>query len=201
MHVNIKPYPLCFSMWLLVYCQYVSEVSPRQFFTCIVFEIKFFLIPNLFSPSHQNFDFPFQRFHLHHVTSSLLSTKPPWCWNGASLAIWADVKTSFTTSSARSASPSEECALGVMTTSIFRRVTWASRSAGWRSATCRPTLSTALRSKQSTGFPTRAHIHLKSLQLILPQIKQVSFSFVRYYIQNVQSPAKGIKRHKFLKKK
>ncbi len=47
---------LCFAVWISFYCQYVSELSPRQIsLHLLCTEIKFFLIPNLFSSSHPHF--------------------------------------------------------------------------------------------------------------------------------------------------
>lgn len=153
-----------------VYCLVVSVLSPGQIsLHLLCMEIKFILIPNHF----MLYLSLFQLFLLHHAVSSPSWMKPRSCWNGASPVTWAGAKTLSTTSSVRSACPSGECALGVMTMWIFRRATWAWPSAEWLSATSKLTHSTASRFKQSMGFPTRARIRLSSPLWTSPPIRLV----------------------------
>lgn len=155
---------LCFAIRISVYCLYVSVLSPRQIYLHLLcMEIKFILIPNLFSSSHPRFTSLLQLFPLHHAVSSPVWTKPRLCWNGASRGTWVAVTISSTTSSVKSACRSGECAHGVTTMLTSRHATWAWPSVVWLSVTFKPTHSTALRSRRSMVFPTRAPIHLSSL--------------------------------------
>lgn len=163
-----------FAIWISAYCQYVSVLSPRQIsLHLLCMEIKFTLIPNLFSSSHPRFTSLLQLFLRHHAMSSPVWTKPRSCWSGATHVTWVAVTTSSTTSSVRSACLSGECAQGVMTTLTSHHVTLAWPSAAWLSVTYKPTRSTASRSRLSMVFPTRAPIHLSSLQSTSPQIRLV----------------------------
>lgn len=135
-------------------------------------EIKFILIPNLFSSSHPCFTL-LQLYPQHHAVSSPVWMKHRLCWNGVSHVTWAAAKTSSTTLSVRSVFLSGECARGVTTTWKSRLGTWVWPSGAWQSVTYKPTHSTALKSRRSTVFPTRAPIHLSSLLWTSPQIRLV----------------------------
>lgn len=166
---------LYFAIWISVYCQYVSVLLPRQIsLHLLCMEIKFLLIPNLFSSSHPRFTSLLQLFLLHHAVSSQVWTKPRSCWNGVIHGTWVAVKTSSTMWSVRSACLRGECAHGATTTLTSRHATSAWPSAAWLCGTYKLTHSTASRFKRSMVFPTRAHIHLSSLQWTSPQIRLVS---------------------------
>lgn len=158
---------------VFVHCQFVSVLSPRQIsLHLLCMEIKFVLIPNLFCSSLPRFTLS-QPFPPRRAASSPAWTKHRSCWNGAIRGTWADGKTSSTTWYARSVFLSGERARGVMTTWKSHRGTWAWPNGAWRSAICKPTRSTALKSRRSTAFPTRAPIHLNSLRWTSPQIRPV----------------------------
>lgn len=128
----------------------------------------FSLRPIFFIPS-----FLLQPFRLPHAASSPASTKPRSCWSGASLVTWAAAMMSSTTSFVRSASPTGECVRAATTTWTSHRATWDWPSGVWRSGTCKPTHSTASRSRRSTAFPTRAPIRPSSPPWTSPQIRPV----------------------------
>lgn len=133
-----------------------------------------FSFQTYFPSSQSRFTSPLQLFPLHHAMSSQVWTKPRSYWNGVSHATWAAVKTSSTMSSARSASPSGECARGATTTWTSRRATSDWPSVALLCGTCKRTRSTALRFRRSMEFQTRARTRRSSRQWTSPQTKLVS---------------------------
>lgn len=138
------------SCWIVQYCCFVNtSVMPIK---RIWIEMNW----HCFLPLFFFFFLPPQPSPLRHAASSPTSMRPPWSWSGASRATLAVEVTSSTTSSARSACLNVACARAATTTWTSRRATWAWRSVVWRSATCRHTPSTALRSRPSTACRIRA---------------------------------------------